>query len=193
MNKTTQLARIGITLALLLAPLAALHASEKHATWIAPEDHAAQHGLRAANVAMSPAVEGAYRGWKTIRLRNGLVELQVLPDIGGRIIQFKLGSKEFLWVNPRLAGKLPKPNGLAADGGWFNVGGDKLWPAPQGWDSDRQWPGPPDAVLDGQPYRLERASRQTGSRCRSTDQPQGRAERHRVLARGSPLRRHRRM
>ena len=94
----------------------------------------------------------SYRGWESLCLSNGLVELQVLPNIGGRIIQFKLGGKEFLWVNPQLAGKLPPPSGLAADGGWFNAGGDKLWPAPQGWDNDQQWPGPPDAVLDGQPY-----------------------------------------
>ena len=157
MNRTTQLGRIGITLVMLLAPLAALHA-----TWIAAEDHAAQHGLRAANVAMSPAVESAYRGWKTVCLSNGLIDLQVLPDIGGRIIQFKLGGKEFLWVNPQLAGKLPPSNGLAADGGWFNIGGDKLWPAPQGWDNDRQWPGPPDAVLDGQPYALEKLPSKPG-------------------------------
>jgi hypothetical protein len=88
-------------------------------------------------------------------MRNGLVELEVLPQIGGRIIQFKPGSKEFLWANPMLAGHMPKSNGLAADDGWFNVGGDKRWPAPQGWDNDQQWPVPPDAVLDGQPYTLE--------------------------------------
>jgi hypothetical protein len=102
------------------------------------------------------AAPSNYKGWKSLCLGNGLVELQVLPDIGGRIIQFRLGAKEFLWVNPQLAGKLPPSEGLAADGGWFNVGGDKLWPAPQGWDNEQQWPGPPDAVLDGQPYALEK-------------------------------------
>jgi len=65
-------------------------------------------------------------------------------------------------VNPRLAGQLPQPDGLAADGTWFNVGGDKLWPAPQGWDNDQQWPGPPDAVLDGQPYALEQVRPRRG-------------------------------
>ncbi len=110
---------------------------------------------------MAPAKEGApghgsnYQGWKTLRLANSLIELQILPEIGGRIIQFKLGDREFLWVNPKLAGKFPEPNGLNAEGGWFNIGGDKLWPAPQGWDNDQQWPGPPDAVLDGQPYECE--------------------------------------
>jgi len=115
--------------------------------------------------------DSVYRGWKSMALRSGLVELQVLPEIGGRIIQFKLGEKEFLWVNPQLAGQLPPANGLATDGGWFNVGGDKLWPAPQGWDNDRQWPGPPDAVLDGQPYRAELLDGGTALRLTSRDDP----------------------
>ena len=103
----------------------------------------------------SPALGSTYQGWETLRLANPLIELQILPEIGGRIIQFKLGDREFLWVNPQLAGKFPEPSGLNAEGGWFNIGGDKLWPAPQGWDNDQQWPGPPDAVLDGQPYECE--------------------------------------
>lgn len=140
--------------ALLLAALAVLRANGRNG--VNSEGFClGAEPLEACRAAASSSVERAYRGWKTICLSNGLVELQVLPDIGGRIIQFKLGGKEFLWVNPQLAGKLPPSNGLAADGGWFNVGGDKLWPAPQGWDNDRQWPGPPDAVLDGQPYHVE--------------------------------------
>lgn len=115
-----------------------------------------------------------YRGWKSLCLSNSLVELQVLPDIGGRIIQFKFGGKEFLWVNPSLAGKLLPANGLAVDGGWFNVGGDKLWPAPQAWDNDQQWPGPPDAVLKAQPYSLEQfrpKRRQSAIRLTSAGDP----------------------
>jgi hypothetical protein len=162
MDRATQLGRIGILLVILLAPLVALRASDKPATRIAMEDHAAPYGPRAASGAMSLAVESAYRGWKTVCLSNGLIDLHVLPHIGGRIIQFKLGGKEFLWVNPQLAGKLPPSNGLAADGGWFNVGGDKLWPAPQGWANDQQWPGPPDSVLDGQPYTSERLDEEQG-------------------------------
>jgi len=96
-----------------------------------------------------------YKGWNSMCLTNGFVELHIVPQIGGRIIQYKLGEKEFFWVNPQLAGKLPPTTGLDPNGQWLNYGGDKLWPAPQGWDSDQQWPGPPDAVLDGQPYAME--------------------------------------
>jgi len=112
-----------------------------------------------------------YRGWKTIHLDNGLVSLEIVPEIGGRLTQFRLGAKEFLWVNPQLAGKLPPESGLGPDGGWLNYGGDKLWPAPQGWDDEQQWPGPPDAVLDGQPYRAEALDGGTAVQLTSRDDP----------------------
>ncbi len=117
------------------------------------------------------ATEANYRGWKSLALRNDFIELHIVPEIGGRVIQFQLGGKEFFWVNPSLAGKQPPPGGLAPDGGWLNYGGDKLWPAPQGWDNDAQWPGPPDAVLDGQPYSVERLDHNTAIRLTSRDDP----------------------
>jgi len=97
----------------------------------------------------------SYRGWESLLLDNGLISLQVVPEVGGRIMQFKLGGHEYLWVNPRLAGQLPPPSGLGSDGSWLNFGGEKIWPAPQGWSNDAEWPGPPGAVLDGQPHSLE--------------------------------------
>jgi hypothetical protein len=96
-----------------------------------------------------------YKGWNSMCLSNGFAELYIVPQIGGRIVQYKFDDKEFFWVNPQLTDKLPPATGLDPDGGWLNYGGDKLWPAPQGWSNDRQWPGPPDAVLDGQPYTME--------------------------------------
>jgi hypothetical protein len=98
------------------------------------------------------AGKSTYRGWESLAITNGLIEVQIVPQIGGRVIQFKLGDYEFLWVNPQLAGKQPSPSGLGPKGEWLNYGGDKLWPAPQGWGGGDQWPGPPDAVLDGGPY-----------------------------------------
>jgi len=120
-----------------------------------------------------PAGQSAaeYRGWRSLRLDNGLVALEIVPDIGGRVIQFRLGEKEFLWVNPALAGQMPPATGLAPDGSWLNYGGDKLWPAPQGWDNDEQWPGPPDAVLDGQPHRAEVLDDGAAVRLTSRDDP----------------------
>ena len=112
-----------------------------------------------------------YKGWKARVLENGLVQLHVVPEIGGRVIQYALGKKEFFWVNPALTGKTSPKTGLGPDGGWLNYGGDKLWPAPQGWENDRQWPGPPDAVLDGQPYRAEMDADAAAIRLTSRDDP----------------------
>ena len=54
-----------------------------------------------------------YRGWKTLELSNGLVELQVVPQIGRRVIQYRLSEFDFFWVNSQLAGKQPPESGLA--------------------------------------------------------------------------------
>jgi hypothetical protein len=108
--------------------------------------------LAAAPALGAGANKSAYRGWDSVALTNSLIEVQIVPQIGGRVIQFKLGNFEFLWVNPQLAGKQPPPSGLGPKGEWLNYGGDKLWPAPQGWGGGDQWPGPPDGVLDGGQY-----------------------------------------
>jgi hypothetical protein len=114
---------------------------------------------------------GTYRGWAAWNWSSGPLRLHVVPEIGGRIIQFALGDQEFFWVNPRLAGKPPSASGLAPDGGWLNYGGEKLWPAPQGWDNEEQWPGPPDAVLDGRPHRAEAMDDCAAVRLTSGDDP----------------------
>jgi len=84
-------------------------------------------------------------GWNALKISNELVELYIVPDIGGRIIQFVFDGHEYLFVNDKLAGKVLSYK----EGEWNNYGGDKLWPAPQGWDGPHQWPGPGDPVLDG--------------------------------------------
>jgi len=113
-----------------------------------------------------------YKGWNAYVLENDLVRVHVVPDIGGRVIQYALGEKAFFWVNPDLLGKTSPRTGLGPDGGWLNYGGDKLWPAPQGWDNEHQWPGPPGAVLDGRPYRAETDPAAPAIRLTSRDDPQ---------------------
>jgi hypothetical protein len=115
-----------------------------------------------------------YKGWQTLGLSNGIVEVQIAPDLGGRVIQCSLGNHNYLWVNPDLAGKAPPPSGLGVNGEWLNYGGDKLWPAPQGWDGPDQWPGPPDAILDGSPYAatvLEERGREVSVKLVSREDP----------------------
>lgn len=93
-----------------------------------------------------------YKGWKSLRLTNGILDLFVVPEIGGRIIQLRLGGREYFYVNSRHIGQVYGQDENNFEAGWKNYGGCKVWPAPQGWSDDRQWPGPPDPILDGGPY-----------------------------------------
>jgi hypothetical protein len=96
-----------------------------------------------------------YRGWRAIRLANGILELFVVPEIGGRVIQLRVGDLDLFYVNHRHEGRVYRPEENDLDSGWKNYGGSKVWPAPQGWASDAEWPGPPDPVLDGGVYSCE--------------------------------------
>ncbi|MBW8040795.1 MAG: DUF4380 domain-containing protein [Planctomycetes bacterium] len=93
--------------------------------------------------------------WDSVYLQNDFIKLHLVPECGGRVMQYSLAGHDFFWNNDKLINVKPPPSGLGPNGQWLNYGGEKLWPAPQGWDNDKQWPGPPDAVLDGGPYTIE--------------------------------------
>lgn len=103
------------------------------------------------------AQRATFRGWDAFILKNEYIRLVAVPAIGGRIMALDLGDYPFVFVDPDLAGKLFTPEEHYGDGSlgaWKNYGGDKTWPAPQGWDNDSQWHGPPDPVLDSGIYVL---------------------------------------
>ena len=85
--------------------------------------------------------------------RDGL-KVKVVSELGGRIMELSLDGFNFLFVNPVLDGVKNDQPEKSWDGTWRNFGGEKIWPAPQGWDSDRQWAGPPDNVLDGGYFKI---------------------------------------
>ncbi|HEY6292087.1 MAG TPA: DUF4380 domain-containing protein [Terriglobia bacterium] len=110
----------------------------------------------AGGAAIPPAAESQariektqYRGWDVYRLTNGIISLYIAPQIGGRAIQLQLGEKEFFFVNPDFAGKVVPESQNNPSAGWANYGGDKVWPAPEGWSSDDEWPSIPYYILDG--------------------------------------------
>jgi hypothetical protein len=109
--------------------------------------------------ALCQAGETDFLGWQAVRLSNDLVELVAAPAIGGRVMALNLAGYPFLWVNEQLAGQLfsaAENQGDGSIGAWKNYGGDKTWPAPQGWENEEQWHGPPDPVLDTGRYTVER-------------------------------------
>jgi Domain of unknown function (DUF4380) len=104
-----------------------------------------------------------YRGWESVRLSNGMLDLFVAPQIGGRVIQLRLGGQEYFYVNPRHLGRVYGQEENNCEAGWKNYGGSKVWPAPQGWSRDSEWPGPPDPILDGGSYGWQILEKGPGS------------------------------
>ena len=120
-----------------LAPLAALPAEKSN--------QAAGPGCR---------IEAAdYKGWQGQQLSNRWVQLTVVPQIGGRLMQVRFAGHDYLFVNPKYAGKYLPP---AADT-WFNYGGDKLWLLPEGNNDEQHWAGNSDLLDDG-PFSLRKLS-----------------------------------
>lgn len=105
---------------------------------------------------------GKYKGWDVWTIENQWIKLQVAPDLGGRIIQLEMNGYEFFFNNPLLEGYNPGETRLGTNGSWLNFGGEKIWPAPQGWDSPTQWPGPPDPVLDSGSYPIANSGQENG-------------------------------
>ncbi len=90
-----------------------------------------------------------YRGWDAERLANPWVTLIVVPHLGGRLMQVSFGPHEYLFVNPLYLGKYFPPSMGAAQRKWFNYGGDKIWPLPEGNQDESHWPGGSDILDDG--------------------------------------------
>lgn len=84
--------------------------------------------------------------WFAVTVSNGLISISVVPELGGRLLDLSLGANQIFYSNPRLRGKaIPR---LQEGESSRNYGGSKVWPAPQGWSNEHEWPGPPDPVLD---------------------------------------------
>ena len=117
-----------------------------------------------------------FHGWNAYEIGNGLIRLVAVPDIGGRFMAYDLGDYPYLYVDRPLAGKLFSPEENQGDGSlaaWKNYGGDKTWPSPQGWDTDEQWAGPPDGILDTGRYTLETFSTDSESATIKMTSPAG--------------------
>jgi hypothetical protein len=99
-----------------------------------------------------------YKGWRAQQLSNRWVQLVVLPQNGGRLIQVTFDGHPFLFVNPKYQGKYLPPN----PGQWFNYGGDKLWLLPEGNKDEQHWVGDSDLLDDG-PFAFRKLSE--GKQC----------------------------
>lgn len=92
-----------------------------------------------------------YLGWKAEELSNPWVKLEIVPEIGGRLIQVTFGGHDFLYINPLLHGKvIPLGTKRFED---RNYGGDKIWPMPEGNQDEQHWSG--GGNLDDAPFTLK--------------------------------------
>jgi len=111
---------------------------------------------------VSVAADSGYNGWNwnSVVARNGIITLAIVPAIGGRVMQYDVGSNPSVFVNPSEIGKTYTP---ANNGQWHNFGGFKTWPAPQSRWNTSGWPPPP--ILDGgrYSYSIDSISRASGS------------------------------
>jgi hypothetical protein len=99
-----------------------------------------------------------YKGWHAQQLSNRWLQLVVLPQNGGRLIQVTFAGHPYLFVNPKFAGKYLPPSSSE----WFNYGGDKIWLLPEGNNDEQHWVGNSD-VLDDGPFTFRKLSE--GQRC----------------------------
>ena len=94
-----------------------------------------------------------YKGWHAQQISNRWVQLIVVPQIGGRLMQVSFVGHPFLFVNPKFAGKYLPPS----SGQWFNYGGDKIWLLPEGNNDEQHWAGGSDLLDDG-PFSFRKLS-----------------------------------
>jgi hypothetical protein len=99
-----------------------------------------------------------YKGWRGQQVTNRWVQLIVVPQNGGRLMQATFAGHPYLFVNPKYAGKYLPPNPSQ----WFNYGGDKLWLLPEGNDDEQHWAGNSDLLDDG-PFSFRKLSE--GAHC----------------------------
>jgi hypothetical protein len=103
-----------------------------------------------------------FAGWNAIEMSNDWIRLDIVPQLGGRLMQFTFDGHPYLFVNPKYKGRYLPPS-AAQKREWFNYGGDKLWPLPEG-HGEGQWPGPVSDVLDDGEYKPTIVSK--GEDCR---------------------------
>jgi hypothetical protein len=81
----------------------------------------------------------SYHGWvDSYRLTAGNHSLVVVPEIGGRIMEYSVGGHNVIWENEDEYGRTYP---ISKD--WHNYGGYKTWVAPQ-----ESWGWPPDPLID---------------------------------------------
>jgi len=97
-----------------------------------------------------------FDGWQAQQMANRWLKLIFVPKLGGRLMQVTFAGHPFLFVNPKYRGQYFPPSEKTLQ--WFNYGGDKIWPMPEGSEDDQHWPGPVSDALDDGDYAFRSIS-----------------------------------
>ncbi|HTZ74746.1 MAG TPA: hypothetical protein VMB47_12555 [Candidatus Aquilonibacter sp.] len=110
-----------------------------------------------------------YLGWKAEQLANRWVKLEIVPQIGGRLMQVTFNGHDFLYVNSQAQGQVFTPETTGR--GPRNYGGDKIWPLPEGDQDEQHWLQGGFQPLDYGDYELQVLSRGPTCAVRMTGPP----------------------
>jgi hypothetical protein len=91
-----------------------------------------------------------FDGWQAQQITNPSLKLILVPQLGGRLMQATFAGHPFLFVNPKYRGQSFPASETTRE--WFNYGGDKIWPMPEGSQDAEHWPGPISDPLDDGNY-----------------------------------------
>jgi hypothetical protein len=87
-----------------------------------------------------------YHDWPALSLRQGALELLVVPAVGGRLMGIQHAGEELAFVNPALAGKIASDDPAA----WAALCGEWTFPL---WGGGKTWVAPESRWPDGAPHR----------------------------------------
>jgi hypothetical protein len=102
-----------------------------------------------------------FDSWRAQQMSNRWLKLIFVPQLGGRLMQVIFAGHPFLFVNPKYRGQSFPASETTRE--WFNYGGDKIWPMPEGSQDDQHWPGPISDPLDDGNYTFGFVSQ--GGKC----------------------------
>lgn len=85
-----------------------------------------------------------------ITLENGIIKVVIVPEQGGRILEFSTENLNVLFRNPEFIGIKGDINAEYKAENWLNYGGYKGWPAPQS-----KWAWPPIFDIDLNTFSYE--------------------------------------
>ena len=85
-----------------------------------------------SSMSMIALLQEEWRGWNSLSIGTALLHARIVPELGGRTMEYQLGEHAFLWSNPQLHA-LPSQESCEL---WMKWGGDKVWLAPQGWEAE---------------------------------------------------------